>query len=160
MNSVTLIYVYFPSLINIHCHTKKEIMLYFQAQCCAIYKVTLRVNLSPPSAVYMRQWTGSALFQIMTCHLFGAKPLPEQMLVYCQLDSWEHISVKFEPEFYHFHSRKCIRNCRLPRCRPFCPGGGGGGGGGNTPRPQQNQCPFTDDIFKRISWNDNIEILN
>ena len=31
---------------------------------------------------------------------------PEPMLAYCQLDSWEHISVKFELEFYHFHSRK------------------------------------------------------
>ena len=40
--------------------------------------------------------------------MFGAKPLPEPMLPYCQLDSWEQISVKFEFEFYHFHSRKCI----------------------------------------------------
>ena len=32
------------------------------------------------------------------------------------------MSVKFESEFYHFRSRKCIRNWRLPRCRPFCPG--------------------------------------
>ena len=57
----------------------------------------------------------------MACRLFGAKPLPEPMLVNCHLDSWEQISVKFESEFYHFHSRKCIRNCRLPRCRSFCP---------------------------------------
>ena len=42
---------------------------------------------------------------------------------YCQLDSWEQISVKFESEFHHFHSRKCIWNCRLPIRRPFCPGG-------------------------------------
>ena len=37
------------------------------------------------------------------CHLVGTKPLPEPMLAYCQLDSWEHISVKFESEFCHFH---------------------------------------------------------
>ena len=47
----------------------------------------------------MRQWTGPALVQIMACRLFGAKPLPEIMLVYCQLHSWKQISVKFESEF-------------------------------------------------------------
>ena len=28
--------------------------------------------------------------------LFDAKPLPEPMLAYCQLDTWERISLKFE----------------------------------------------------------------
>ena len=46
-------------------------------------------NSSPPSAAYMRQWTGSSLIQVMACRLFGAKSLPEAMLVYCQLDSWD-----------------------------------------------------------------------
>ena len=31
----------------------------------------------------------------MACHLFGAKPLSEPMLLYCQLDHKEHISVEF-----------------------------------------------------------------
>ena len=44
------------------------------------------INSSPPSASYMRRWTGSALAQVMACPLFGAKPLPEPMLSYCQLD--------------------------------------------------------------------------
>ena len=44
------------------------------------------VNSSPPSSAYMRQWIGSALVQIMACCLFAAKPLPEPMLTYCQLD--------------------------------------------------------------------------
>ena len=44
-------------------------------------------NSSPPSAAYMRRWTGSALFQVMACRLFADKPLPEPMLTYCQLDS-------------------------------------------------------------------------
>ena len=83
----------------------------------------LAIKSSPPSAACMRQWTGSSLVQVMACRLFGAKPLPEPMLSYCQLDSWEHISVKFESEFYHFHSRKCNWICRLPKWRPFCPGG-------------------------------------
>ena len=71
----------------------------------------------------MCQWNESALVQLMACRLFGAKPLPEPMLAYCQLDSREQISVKFESEFCHFHSRKCFWNCRLPIWRPFCPGG-------------------------------------
>ena len=54
--------------------------------------------------------------------LVRAKPLSEPMLVYCQLDPWEQVSVKFESEFYPFHSRKCIWKCRLPKWWPFCPG--------------------------------------
>ena len=30
----------------------------------------------------------------MACRLLGTKPLPEPMLAYCQLASWEQISVK------------------------------------------------------------------
>ena len=33
------------------------------------------INLSTPSATYMRKWTGLAFVQIMACRLFGAKPL-------------------------------------------------------------------------------------
>ena len=40
----------------------------------------------------MRQGSGSALVQVKACRLFGAKPLPEPMLAFCQLDSWEQIS--------------------------------------------------------------------
>ena len=46
--------------------------------------------------ICVTQWTGWALVQVMACRLFGAKPEP--MLVYCHLDSWEQISVKFESE--------------------------------------------------------------
>ena len=47
---------------------------------------TVNVNSSPPSAAYMRQWMRSALVQIMTCRLFGAKPLSKPMQGSCQLD--------------------------------------------------------------------------
>ena len=67
----------------------------------------------------MHQWTGPSLVQVMACRLFDTKPLPEPILAYCQLDSWEQISLKFEFEFYSFHTRKC----RLPKWRPFCPWG-------------------------------------
>ena len=81
------------------------------------------VNSFPPRATYMHQWSGSALVQLMACCLYGAKPLPEPMLAYCQSDSWQQISVKLELEFCYFHSRKCIWNCRLPQWWPFCPEG-------------------------------------
>ena len=44
------------------------------------------VNSSPPGAAYMRQWTGTALVQLMVCRLFSPKPLFKPMLVHCQLD--------------------------------------------------------------------------
>ena len=44
----------------------------------------------------------------MACRLFGTKTLPEPMLVYCQLDSEEQVSMKFEFEFYNFHSRNAF----------------------------------------------------
>ena len=39
-----------------------------------------RFNSSP---AYMCRWTGSALVHILTCRLFGAKPLPEPMVAHC-----------------------------------------------------------------------------
>ena len=47
----------------------------------------------------MRQWTGSLSVQVIAWRLFGAKPLPEPMLIYCQSDYWEQVSVKFEQNF-------------------------------------------------------------
>ena len=79
--------------------------------------------LISPSAAHMCQWTGPALVHVMACSLFRAKPLPEPMLAYCQLDAWEQISVKIESQFYHFNSRKCIWHFRLPKWWLFCPGG-------------------------------------
>ena len=42
---------------------------------------------------YMHQWTGSSLVQLLDRHLFGAKPLPEMMLTYCELNPWEPILI-------------------------------------------------------------------
>ena len=44
---------------------------------------------------YMRNWTGSTLVQVMACRLLGAKPLPEPVVTYCQLDPQEQTSVNF-----------------------------------------------------------------
>ena len=51
--------------------------------CTIVFSIDLVMtfNSSPPSAAYMRQRTGSALVNVMACHLFGAKPLPEPMLI-------------------------------------------------------------------------------
>ena len=70
----------------------------------------------------MPQWTGPLLVQVMACRPIGAKPLPEPLLAYCQLYPWEQISLKFESQSYHFHSRKYIWICRLQNWRSFCPG--------------------------------------
>ena len=50
--------------------------------------VSLRIMFNPSShsVEYMRQWIGSALFQIMACRLFGAKPLSKLALGFCQLE--------------------------------------------------------------------------
>ena len=54
----------------------------------------------------------------MACSLFGAKPSSKPMLFYCQLDSWDPISVKFKSKYEDFHSRKSIWNFFLsqPQC--------------------------------------------
>ena len=87
------------------------------------FAIQSNFNSCPHSDEYMRRRTGSALVQVMACRLFGARPLTEPMLAYCQLDSWEQISVKFEKEFYNFHSRKCIWKCPPPKWRSCCPVG-------------------------------------
>ena len=53
------------------------------------------INSFPPSAAYMRKWIGSALVHTMAYRLFGAKPLSEPMLDYCQMDPQEQTSVLF-----------------------------------------------------------------
>ena len=46
----------------------------------------------------------------MACRLFGTKPLPEPMLAYCQLDSWEHILVKLNLNSIIFIQENTIEN--------------------------------------------------
>ena len=69
-------YIFFQwnAFVNVIC---KEALIFFCPQ---------HVNSSPPSATYMHQWTGTSLIPIMACHLFGAKPLPEPILTYCQMN--------------------------------------------------------------------------
>ena len=39
---------------------------------------------------------------------FGAKPLPQPMLIYCQSNPYEQTLVRFESKYNNFHSRKWI----------------------------------------------------
>ena len=82
----------------------------------------LSFNSSPPSAAYMGQWTGPSMVLVMACRLFAAKPLPEPMLAYCQLDSCEQISVKL----HNFIQENAFENIVCQNGGHFVPGGGGG----------------------------------
>ena len=66
----------------------------------------------------MCQRTGSALVQVMACRSFGAKPLPEPMLKYCQLDPWKHTSVKFESK-YKTSIHENVSELSSAKLRPF-----------------------------------------
>ena len=51
----------------------------------------------------------------MACRLFGAKPLLEAMLTYCQLEPWGHTSVKFNPNTKLFKDKNVLENvvCKM-----------------------------------------------
>ena len=55
---------------------------------------SVRGFLSRPNAAYMRRG--------LDHHWVDAKPLPEPMMDYCQLDSRKQISGTFESQFYQF----------------------------------------------------------
>ena len=72
------------------------------------------LNSSRPGDAYMRQYSISALVQTMACRRFGAKPLSEPMLPYFQLNTKEHILMKFYSKFEILNSGTCTSNeCRL-----------------------------------------------
>ena len=91
-------------------------------QIPVLLKMGSYINSLRPSDTYTSQYDKPSLVQIMACRLFGAKPLSEPMLPYCQLNPKEHISVKFYLKFKSFHLRKCTWKCRLPKWWPFCLG--------------------------------------
>ena len=68
------------------------------------------MNSSPPSAAYMCQSTRTAIIQVVACHLFGTKPLPEPMLTNCQLDPKEQTSVEFKSKYMIFIHKNAFEN--------------------------------------------------
>ena len=67
---------------------KIENAVFFRLKCFWMPFALARLN-HPLSAVYMRQWTGSVFLQVMVCHFFDEKPLPEPIMDFCQLDPKE-----------------------------------------------------------------------
>ena len=43
------------------------------------------------------------LVQGIVCRLFGTRPLPEATVTFCQLDTWEQNSMKFESNCHKFY---------------------------------------------------------
>ena len=79
------------------------------------------VNSLRPSDAYMRRWTGSSLVQIMACRLFGAKPLSEPMLEYCNWDlgpNFSEILIGIQP----FSFKKLHLKTSSAKLRLFCLG--------------------------------------
>ena len=99
----------------VHCIWNRDII------CCMCHRQD-KINSSAPRTAYMRQWTGSTLVQVMACRLFGAKPLPEPMLTFCQLDPLEQTSVKFESKYEIFRCWNCIWKRSSVKWQPFCLG--------------------------------------
>ena len=48
--------------------------------------ISWQIDSSPPRAIYMRLWTGSALIQVMAFRMFRAKPLPDPIMPCYQFD--------------------------------------------------------------------------
>ena len=66
------------------------------------------------------QWIGSALVQILACHLFGTKPLSKPMLGYCPLGTnFSEILIKIQD----FSLMKMHVQISSSIWWPFCPGG-------------------------------------
>ena len=107
------------------------------------------VNSLRPSDAFMHQYTKPSLIQIMACRLMGAKPLSDQMLVYCSLGHWEWTSVNLESKFKLFIEGNAFENvvCKMSsaKClpRPQCV------------IPQQQDCPWSRDgglwTYRKVS---------
>ena len=60
---------------------------YFYSDFSVIYHIQyIKFNTWGLGNVYICQWNGSSLVEIMACLLFGAKFLPEPILVYYRLE--------------------------------------------------------------------------
>ena len=102
----------------------------------------------------MHQWTGSSLVHVMNWHLSSAKPLPEPILIFCQLGPWHQEQTSMELKYSNYHSQKNAFEqvyCKMALIlfKPHCV---------NSLRPWQNGRHFADDIFKCIFFNENIWI--
>ena len=81
--------------------------------CCVRIRHNVCINSSPPSAAYMRQWTGSALVQVMACRLFGA------WLIGPICTNFNEVGIKIQ----NFSFMKMHLKMLSAKLQPFCPRG-------------------------------------
>ena len=81
----------------------------------------LHLSCSNPSVLrlhysYLRQWTGRSWFLVMTCRLYGDKPLPEPMMAYCSIRSFGKNSMTFWTKDKHRFMKiiDCGKSVRKP----------------------------------------------
>ena len=87
------------------------------------FRSLLTINSSPLRLTYMCQWIGSALVQIIACHIFGAKPLSQPMLGFCQLGTIRNPSEQTKVTIF---IKIQINSCKYiwkysAKWWPFCP---------------------------------------
>ena len=85
-----------------------------------IYLLFLSIISLTPGDAYMHRWTGSSLYQIMTCHLFGVKPLSDPM----STKPWGTYFSEILLEIHKFSFKKI--HLKMPSAKvklwPFCLG--------------------------------------
>ena len=82
------------------------------------------INQSPLSAAYMPRWNGTALLQVLACHQFGAKPLPEPMLTNCQFHPYLGTNFsEIQIEIQNLSFMKMHLKMLSVKWQPFCPEG-------------------------------------
>ena len=78
-------------VMGCHCSLEK----YGEILQWSFSNVFLEIKSLRLSDADIRHWTRSSLVHVMVCCLFGAKPLPEPMMTYGQLATYEKSSVNF-----------------------------------------------------------------
>ena len=84
-----------------------------KASCIRCHLRVIDINTWRHGDQYVHQWTASSLVQIMAWHLFGAKPLSELMMPYCQSEPKGKNLWNLNQNSKHFPSRKIIWKCCL-----------------------------------------------
>ena len=65
---------------------RKILVLRFKTKFTCLFPRLQLINTMWQGDMYMHQWNGSSLFQVFPCHLWGAKPLPEPVMTYYQMN--------------------------------------------------------------------------
>ena len=81
-------------------YTLKQCKAYLSTPIYHLLFLSLRSHNSRGiRSLFIRQWIGSTLVQIMACRLFGPKPLSEPTRTHCQLGHLVQTSVKFKSKY-------------------------------------------------------------